>query len=566
MRKIYQEGAQTVCSSPTNDFVLRVKKKICTYVSASLAVNPSQHTAKSMSRPPSHDRFLELYQEELRDASTAAVRSAASSVSMGRGSRSSSSLLPGGATQESRAQSIRSSLLPTFAGLRRSRSERIQDDPSPRVRGLSSPRSTSRCPTSPAPRRPEDDAALRPTRALPPSEAAALSLLQRQGSKFRVVDGQLRYANSSKSPSVCKWEFVSYDADWSARGLPGRYTNQLPFGIDYICGQPEYNTTQTAEGARRQHFQGFVVAKEAVTRAELAAILEIQLWAYPVGNDMVHKRIDYTKKEESAVRDDEGRSLWKEAGKVPENQKRAGDRYKDVVDIIKEGGTEIDVLEHNPQLGLSLLSNVSKTINLYQKPVDRPSLQVYVIVGRTRVGKSHFIRRILKDGDNTPVFNKPHPASPNNTDFWPNNYGGSTRVLLDDFHPKKYAITDMLNYLQEYAMSVQTKGGWVAARWNRIYITTNVPVDEWYSHLGPEFAENIAALKARIPLENRMVMKVRPPPNMTSTTWEEMKRYQDAQVMPVLAGNNDSNQNILLNALQGEKREDLLGVLRQLLG
>jgi hypothetical protein len=85
----------------------------------------------------------------------------------------------------------------------------------------------------------------------------------------------------------------------------------------------------------------------------------------------------------------------------------------------------------------------------------------------------------------------------------------------------------MLNYMQEYAMSVQVKGGYVAAKWNRIYITTNVPIDKWYDHLPESFAGNIEALKARIPEANRMVMRRRPPPEMTSTTFAEMKRYQD---------------------------------------
>jgi hypothetical protein len=339
--------------------------------------------------------------------------------------------------------------------------------------------------------------------------------------------GDIRSARTGRSPVVCKWDFYTYDAPWTTRGL-SITSDLLPPGVEYICGQPERNTTADGNGVPRQHFQGFVCFNHPTTRTGLRATLKLQTFgAIPVGNDMVQNRINYTKKPESAVLDENGQSMWKEAGKVPENQKRTGDKHSEIVECIKNGGCEMDVLEMHPQMGIQYLGNISRMVGLYSKPDDRPDLQVYFIYGATRVGKSHFIRRILSDGDNSPVFNKPHPSSPTSTDFWPHNYNGATRVLFDDWHPRKYNIIDMLNYLQEYAMSVQTKGGYVAAKWNRVYITSNVPIDTWYDHLPDGFKGNIEALKARIPVEHRMVMHRRPPPEMRSCTFEEMKRYQD---------------------------------------
>lgn len=324
-----------------------------------------------------------------------------------------------------------------------------------------------------------------------------------------------------------KWEFYTYDAGWSTSGLP--FTDDLlPPGVQYICGQPERNTTTDCDGVPRQHFQGFVAFSAPKTRAGLQASLSLSNFgAVPVGNAMVQARINYTKKAESAVLGERGESLWREAGKLDDNLKRRGDKHSEILECVKNGGTEMDVLELHPQMGIQYLNSITRMVGIYSKPQDRNDLQVYLIIGKTRVGKSHFVRRILRDGDNSPVFNKPHPASPQSVDFWPLNYNGATRVLFDDWHPKKYNITDMLNYLQEYAMSVQVKGGYVAAKWNRVYITTNVPMDKWYDHLPESYAGNIEALKARIPESNRMVMRRRPPPEMTSTTFAEMKAYQD---------------------------------------
>ncbi len=343
----------------------------------------------------------------------------------------------------------------------------------------------------------------------------------------RDADGNVRSVRSGRNPSLHKWEFFTYDHEWATRGLP--FTSDLlPPGVQYICGKPERNTTADRDGTPKQHFQGLVVFTAPRTAAQVGATLGLtQCSPIPLGNEMVTKRVDYTKKEDTAVLDVNGQSMWREAGVVPDNLKRSGDKHRELLECVKNGGTEMDVLEMHPQLGIQYFGNFSRMIGIYSKPVDRTDLQVYVIFGKTRVGKSHFVRRILLDGDNSTVFNKPHPANPTATDFWPLNYGRSTRVLFDDWHPKKYNITDMLNYLQEYAMSVPYKGGYMPACWNRIYITTNVPIDQWYDHLPESYKGNVEALKARIPEANRMTMRRRPPPEMTATTFAEMKRYQD---------------------------------------
>lgn len=378
--------------------------------------------------------------------------------------------------------------------------------------------------------------------------------------------GSLRSMRTGRGPVVCKWEVVTYDDKWATDGLP--FTSELlPPGVQYLCGQPEYNTTVDEEGRRKQHFQGFVAFTEPqpckVVQQTLGFSPERFWGAVPVGNDMVYQRIAYTKKDVCAVKGPRGESLWREAGVLSDNLKRSGDKHRDIVQIMKEGGTEMDVLERFPQMGLQFLGNLQKMKGIYCRPRDRPSLQVYLIYGETRVGKSHFVRRILLDGDNSEVFNKPHPASPTSTDFWPLNYNGATRVLFDDFHPKKYNIVDMLNYCQEYAQSIQVKGGYEAACWTSVYITTNVPIEQWYDHLPDSFDGNIRALKARIPECNRMHMKVRPPAHMIACTFAEMKAYQDSVVVeaPTPAATTIEDAT-----LAGLSKEHLVALIRQLVG
>lgn len=363
-------------------------------------------------------------------------------------------------------------------------------------------------------------------------------------------------------PANQKWEFYTYDEQWATRGLP--FTdNTLPPGIVYICGKPERNRTADGDGNQRQHFQGLVAFSVACTRADLQRALGLEnVGAVPVGNSMVHDRIEYTKKEETAVLDADGNDMWREAGKLSDNLKRSGDKYSEILECVKNGGTEKDVLEMHPQIGITNLNNISRMAGIYSKPVDRPDLQVYVIEGATNVGKSHFARRILQVGDNSEMYNKPHPASATAVDYWPANYSGATRVLFDDFHSGRYNITDLLNYFQEYSMSVPFKGGYMAARWNVVVITTNESFDSWYDHLPAKYAANIAALRRRIPPENRMTMYVRPPPEMTKCTFAEMKAYQE-QHKPQQPQRAPANQLDLNKLSDAEMRELLTAYLRR---
>jgi RNA helicase len=354
-------------------------------------------------------------------------------------------------------------------------------------------------------------------------------------SNYNFQNGELVYATNRRVVSVCKWETVIYDNEWATSGLPYPDTASLPGSVKYICGQPEYNTTiDPTTGKRRQHFQGLVIFDRQLRQSEVGAALGIRAYhALPVGNDMVFKRRDYTMKEQSAVLDADGQSMWKEMGTVPDNMKRSGDQYRECIDMLKEGKTVMDVIEAKPQLGVQCFSAFRQIQTALQPHHDRCDLEVYYIYGGTGVGKSHFVRRGLVDGDNTEVYNKPAPASKFAVDWWL-GYKGQTRVLFDDFHPRSYFPTLLLNYFQEYAMTVQDKGTHVSARWNRVYITTNVPIEEWYAELktDPQSVGNVQALMRRIPERNRMHMVARPPVHMGKCTFAEMKEYQDSLPRP----------------------------------
>jgi hypothetical protein len=310
----------------------------------------------------------------------------------------------------------------------------------------------------------------------------------------------------------------------------------LPDDVVYICGQPEENTTiDPSTGEQRLHFQGFVIfTQEAniATGEEALAKLGIKRGkADKCGSQTVEKAINYTKKLPTAVLDAEGKQQWKELGEVPLSHRKVGEAAGvGLLDAIKRGASYADILELNPTLAIRCPNGVEKAINSLQKPAFRQARSVYLIYGGTGLGKTHCIFRQLE----TPadIYNKLHPPNDKATDFW-EGYDKQPVVLFDDFHPGLYSLRQLLQYFHEYPITLQIKGSSRAAAYNTIYITTNVHPDLWYLHEkhDPLGSGNYAALWRRIPPENRCHFVERIPDDVDITTFEELKKYQDAAAL-----------------------------------
>lgn len=343
----------------------------------------------------------------------------------------------------------------------------------------------------------------------------------------------LRYSKSNRLVKCSKWIFTAYDHQWAHNGLPFDSTETLPHDVQYICGKPEFNTTiDPRTGMRRQHFQGLIIFKNSVQWDQVQKSLKMKThpWVWAIGNEQLTQHIAYTKKEDSAVIDDDGETMWREVGSIPANQFKQGEKSRVSLEMLKEGASIEDILEYDSS-ALYRITHLEKAASLFDKPQMREGLQVYLISGPTGVGKTFAITRMLEPE----IYNKPHPK-PGQTDFWM-GYAGEQSVLFDDFHPSRYPLLDLLNYLQEYPMRVPVKGGHAAAKWDRVYISTNVPIEQWYEsqQKNPQFAENYRALLRRIPPENRLHFHTKLPRGMVIDSWEDLVNYQAIHVPPPAA-------------------------------
>ena len=101
--------------------------------------------------------------------------------------------------------------------------------------------------------------------------------------------------------------------------------------------------------------------------------------------------------------------------------------------------------------------------------------EVFVFWGRTGSGKS---RRAWDEASL-----EAYPKDPNSK-FW-DGYSGQSHVVIDEFRGS-ISISHMLRWLDRYPVIVEVKGSSCVLQATKIWITSNIPPEEWYPELDTE--------------------------------------------------------------------------------
>lgn len=134
---------------------------------------------------------------------------------------------------------------------------------------------------------------------------------------------------------------------------------------------------------------------------------------------------------------------------------------------IKEGVPTLELAESN----FGQWCRNYKAFNFYQQLVAVKRTWktiVYCITGPTDIGKSFY------------VFNKAPGAYRQTNKQWFSQYQGEADVVFDEFYGNRFPHSFLLQLLDQYPMTVETKGGEVNFAPKRIWITSNKPPWDWY--------------------------------------------------------------------------------------
>ncbi len=65
--------------------------------------------------------------------------------------------------------------------------------------------------------------------------------------------------------------------------------------------------------------------------------------------------------------------------------------------------------------------------------------------------------------------------------MWFDGYDGEKYLLFDDYRGE-LSMGYLLQVCDKYPLRVEKKGATVAAEWERVYFTSNLPVELWYPY------------------------------------------------------------------------------------
>lgn len=229
-------------------------------------------------------------------------------------------------------------------------------------------------------------------------------------------------------------------------------------GPRYLVCQKERGDTGTL------HFQGYVEFAARRTISGLVRSLPGVHWAPRLGTR--DQARDYARKADTRVDGPWEFGTWI-TGPGARTDLLA------LRDAIKEGSKDAELWENH--FGVMLRSH--RAVREYRSAISpvRPDVPVDVTVlyGPTGTGKSRLVREVCDDAY---WVSNPSAGQP----VWFDGYVGQSTLVLDDFYgwmPHSF----LLRLLDRYPFQLPCKGYMVPLAATRVFITSNVGPDHWYS-------------------------------------------------------------------------------------
>lgn len=251
--------------------------------------------------------------------------------------------------------------------------------------------------------------------------------------------------------------------------------------ISYICFQKEL-----CPSTNKLHYQGYIELSKPSRMNYVKDLLNCKNAHLEKRLGTQQQAIDYCKKDSGVP------GSFFECG-TKSNQGKRNDLNVLLSELKDKKLNEFCI--ENPSLtikyskGIQFLKNCFDSVSLVNRDVH-----VSVLIGPPGCGKTRFAydtySDIYKLNTNT-----------NNT-LWFDGYNDNKVLLIDDFSGW-IRFTELLTILDRYPYRCQLKGGYCWAKWDKVIITSNYPICNWYSDV------NASALKRRI--------------NFIRTEWDEVK-------------------------------------------
>lgn len=181
---------------------------------------------------------------------------------------------------------------------------------------------------------------------------------------------------------------------------------------------------------------------------------------------------------------------FEEFGNMPIERQGSRNDLTDLYDMIKQGLSNFEILEIAPKymMNVEKIDRARQVIREEKYKREFRKLEVYYIFGSTGLGKT---RAVMEDYGYENVFRVTDYKNPFDM------YEGQEVIIFEEFR-SDLKISQMLNYLDGYPLQLPCRYNNKTACYLKVYIITNIPLEDQYRDVQRTYTETWAAFLRRI--------------------------------------------------------------------
>lgn len=165
---------------------------------------------------------------------------------------------------------------------------------------------------------------------------------------------------------------------------------------------------------------------------------------------------------------------FEEYGEMPEEHQGVGGEEAAIIERIKDGASNADILREYPHYlrGLRDVEYVRQTLRAEEYRDKWRDLETIYIWGTTGAGKTRYVMESFGYGNVYAVNDYKHPFD---------GYAGESVMLFDEF-VSGIRIQDMNNYLDGYPLALPARYSNKQACYDRVFIISNLDLHDQYTY------------------------------------------------------------------------------------
>lgn len=187
-------------------------------------------------------------------------------------------------------------------------------------------------------------------------------------------------------------------------------------------------------------------------------------------------------------------NTFQEWGELPADSEDKAPEMCQIMRALRSGKTIMEIIEEHPNLAFRIreIEVLRQTILSEKYSAENRKLEVYYLYGSTGVGKT---RGIFKDNDPREICRITDYGGRNGVRF--DAYHCQSILVFEEFH-SQIPISSMLNYLDIYPLTLPARYTDRTACYTKVYLTSNIPLDEQYRDIQRHQWETWRAFLRRI--------------------------------------------------------------------